>query len=302
MFYIILLMLGVLACGVYSLAMKPASMKFSGKGDTILFNAFVTLTASVCAFISFAAQGGETVPLEGLIWAAIFGVIFSMTVFTNLIALEHGPLSLTTLIVNFSLVQTILFFAIFYNEKLSPIRIIGIAILVFCMFLYTNPKIQASEKNRSKREMFTWLILSVIAAVGNGFLSITQKIYSMKSDNAYAASFLAFGYLFATVTSAILFAIIHIRSKKEKRTNFRGFFSLPMIGFILLMGFSNYILNLIVVILATKMDAAIVYPVIQGGGPIIVTVGSRLLFKEKITASKAMAILLGCSAIVLLNL
>ena len=75
-----------------------------------------------------------------------------------------------------------------------------------------------------------------------------------------------------------------------------------MCGIILLVGAANYLLNLSVVRLATVMDGAIVYPAIQGGGPIIAALLSWILFKEHISMKKAAAIALGAAAIVLLNL
>ena len=47
---------------------------------------------------------------------------------------------------------------------------------------------------------------------------------------------------------------------------------------------------------------AIVYPAVQGGGPMIAVIGSRLFFGETISWKKGIAILLGVAAIVLLNL
>jgi len=82
----------------------------------------------------------------------------------------------------------------------------------------------------------------------------------------------------------------------------RDFFALVMIVLFLLIGFANFGLNLMVVLLATLMDGAIVYPAVQGGGPMIAVIGSRLFFGEQISWKKWIAILLGVAAIVMLNL
>ena len=78
--------------------------------------------------------------------------------------------------------------------------------------------------------------------------------------------------------------------------------STMVVVLIVLIGAANFGLNLVVVLLATMMDGAIVYPVIQGGGPMIAAIAGRLFFGEKISLKKAAAILLGVAAIVLLNL
>lgn len=75
-----------------------------------------------------------------------------------------------------------------------------------------------------------------------------------------------------------------------------------MIGVVLYVGCASFALNLAFVLLATMMDSAIVYPAVQGGGPIVTAVLSRLFFGERIPWKKGAAILLGAAAIVLLNL
>ena len=82
----------------------------------------------------------------------------------------------------------------------------------------------------------------------------------------------------------------------------RDFFAPVMIVLFVLIGFANFGLNLMVVLLATLMDGAIVYPAVQGGGPMIAIIGSRLIFGEQISWKKWIAILLGVAAIVMLNL
>ncbi len=301
---ILILALGVIASGIYALAMKPANDRFSASPDPILFNSCITFVASICAFIAFALSGSPHIPPNGLLWTAIFGILFSVTVYTNLLALDYGPLSLTTLIVNFSLVLPIIYSSVFLKEKLTVLRLLGILILIGCMFLYTNPKINESNTNspKTRGSVLKWIGLCLISFFGNGMLGIIIKSYAVFSENAYSESFLAYSYLFATITSLVIFVFMQIRYKDKNRTKLKSFCVPIIIGCILLTGLANYFLNLADVLLATRMDATIVYPVLQGGGPIIVTLFSRLLFKEKITILKAIAVLLGCLAMILLNL
>ena len=54
--------------------------------------------------------------------------------------------------------------------------------------------------------------------------------------------------------------------------------------------------------LADKVDGAILYPCINGGLCLLLTVMSCIFFREKLTLKKSIAIALGCAAIVILNL
>ncbi len=301
----LLLAVGVLIGGVYSIGLKPANARCHTKSAVEFFNAGVTAVATLCACVLCAVSQSFAIPATGILAAALFGCIFSMTVFLNLIALDFGPLSITNLIVNFSLVVPLVYSAIAYDEALTPWRIVGLALFVVCMFLFANPKGEGGKA----RSTFKWILLSALALLCNGMLAVIQRAYAMATDNVYATPFLMFGYLFATVTSLLLGLILHLRRRKvsvsvdtTQATQDSDKHRYALVGWALLVGAANFGLNLVVTLLATRMDAAIVYPVIQGGGPIIVTIASRVLFKEKISPIKLFAILLGCVAIVLLNL
>ncbi|MBP3918682.1 MAG: EamA family transporter [Clostridia bacterium] len=293
-----LLVLAILMSGIYAVGLKPANSRCHSLAELQLFNGCFSAAAMTGALL-YASISAKTlyIPPLGLLCAAIFGVFFSICVFTNLKALEEGPLSLTTLIVNFSLIFPLIYSFCFLHEPISLFRIVGIVLLVICMLLFTNPKITGEKKISVK-----WIALAVTSMLCNGLLSVISKVYAMASENAYAPQYLVYSYLFATVTSFVLFAVLRSKQPVEKRIKMKTFFSHTMLLLIVLIGFANFGLNLMVVLLATLMDGAIVYPAVQGGGPMIAVLGSRIFFGEQISWKKWAAILLGIVAIVLLNL
>lgn len=295
---IFLLLLGVLMSGLYSTGLAPVNRRCRTLAELELFNACFACVAMIGAFISGIAGGSSMgMPVFAVLVALIWGTIFSLCVFFNLAALEEGPLSLTTLIVNFSLVMPLIYSFCFLGEPVTLLRIIGIALLCVCMLLFTNPKITGEKKMSAK-----WLILTLLAMFCNGALSLIAKIFAMATDNAYASPFLAYSYLCASLVSLLLAFVLNRREPAERRIAPKAYFAPIMLVLIVLIGAANFGLNLVVVLLATMMDGAIVYPVIQGGGPMIASIAGRLFFGEKISVKKAAAILLGVAAIVLLNL
>lgn len=294
---IVLLCVGVLMSGIYGFGLGPANRRCKSLAELELFNAGFACAAMIGAFIAGIASGSMYMPLSGMLVSLVWGSVFSMCVFLNLAALEEGPLSLTTLIVNFSLIMPLIYSFCFLGEKVTLIRIIGIALLCVCMLLFTNPKITGEKKMSVK-----WLVLSLLSMFCNGALALLAKIFAMATDNAYASPFLAYSYVFAAIVSLILALVLNRREPAERRIQPKRFFTPVMILLIVLIGSANFGLNMVVVLLATMMDGAIVYPVIQGGGPMIAAIASRLFFGEKIPPKKAAAILLGILAIVLLNL
>ncbi|MBO5649773.1 MAG: EamA family transporter [Clostridia bacterium] len=297
-FSVTLLLIAILSCGIYSVGLKPSNQRCRSLAEQELFNGLFSATAMVGAILSALLSSGSLyIPLGGVLTAALFGFGFSMCVFTNLKALEEGPLSLTTLIVNFSLIFPMFYSFFFLGEAVTVVRICGILLLLVCMLLFTNPRI-TGEKKISAR----WIVISAISMLINGLLAVIAKIYTLKTDGAYAAQFLVYGYLFATLTSFVLSAILRAGQRKEERRPLRAFFTPAIVFLFLLVGAANFGMNLMVLLLATLMDGAIVYPAIQGGGPMIAVLGSRFLFGEQISWKKWIAIILGVLAIVMLNL
>lgn len=294
---VILLILGILASGGYSLGLKPVNTRCKSIAELQLFNGCFTIVAGIGAFLAAAIRGSVYIPLSGLLVSALFGIIFSLCVFSNLKALESGPVSITTLIINFSLVMPLIYSFFFENGAVTPVRIAGVLMLCVCMFLFTNPKVTGEKKLSLK-----WLGLTLFSMFSNGALSLIMKIYAVKTENAYGGPFLAFSYLFATLTSFILFGILNRSLAENERCKIKAFFSGMMPLFIFLIGLANFSLNFIVVLLTTRLPAMIVYPAIQGGSPLITAIASYFLFKESVSWKKAAAILLGVAAIVLLNL
>ena len=294
---VFLLLLGIFMSGTYSVGLKPVNTRCTSMAQLQLFNGCFTCVAALGSTVVALIGGSFYIPLSGVLTAAAFGVFFSLCVFTNLKALEDGPVSLTTLIVNFSLIMPLIYSFCFLGEAVTVFRIVGILLLVVCMFLFTNPKITGEKKLSPK-----WLGLSLFSMVCNGTLSLVTKVYAIETDNAYSGPYLALCYIFASITSFVIFAILNARLPKEEKTQAKTFFVPRMLGLILLIGIANFGLNYVVVLLCTMMDGAIVYPAIQGGAPIIAAIGSRLFFGESISLKKGGAILLGAAAIVLLNL
>ncbi len=306
---LLLLFLGVAMSAVYAIGLKPAMVRCRTRAVTELFNGAATLAAALCALLLCVIKGAFALPAAGMLTAALFGIVFSLTVYFNLVALDHGPLSLTNLIINFSLIVPLVYGFAFLDEQITALRMVGIALFAVCMFLFCNP-FERTEGGRGAS--LKWFLLTMASFITNGMLMIIQKSYAIKTDNAYAVSFLFYSYLFATVTSVLMGLILklagRVRTSPPSVQNIDGGsddskrFLLIMGGLALAVGISNFGLNLAVILLATRMDSAIVYPVIQGGGPVIVTVVSRFLFKERLNIVKWIGVLLGCIGIVLLNL
>ncbi len=209
-----LLLLGTVMSGVYAIGLKPAMERCRTNASVELFNGATTLVATLAALILCAMRGSVYLPSEGILTAAVFGVIFSATVFFNLVAIDYGPLSITNLVINFSLVVPLVYGFAFLGEPVTPLRMVGIGVFAVCMFLFCNPFDKSTSDGAAggKRRGSTliWILLTMASFATNGMLMLIQKDYALKTDNAYAMSFLLYSYLFATVTSVVLAVLLKL--------------------------------------------------------------------------------------------
>ena len=294
---VVFLLTAIVLSGIQGAALKPADTRCRNSSELQLFNGCFNFVAALAAMVVALMQGSIYMPAAHLPAAAIFGLGFSLTIYFNLKSLHNGPVSITTLIMNFSLIMPLSYSFIWLGEDITIFRVIGILLIVVCMIIFTNPKLSGGEKISGK-----WIASTLLAMLFNGCISLIQKIYALETENVYSAPYLMYCYLFATLFSVIICAFSNIGKTGDDRINLRRFFNLPMCGIALLCGLSNGMMNYMVLLLATLMDGAIVYPAVQGGGPIITTIISMVIFKEKLTWKQAAAIVMGVAAIVLLNL
>lgn len=88
------------------------------------------------------------------------------------LALASGPVSLTTLIVNFSVLLSAGFGMVMYGDNLYLTQLAGIAALVVSMLLSIEKK--ADEKKSQGR----WLLLTFLAMLGDSGISFAQRMFN----------------------------------------------------------------------------------------------------------------------------
>ena len=69
-----------------------------------------------------------------------------------------------------------------------------------------------------------------------------------------------------------------------------------------LCGIANGAMNLFVMLLSTRMNASLMFPVFSAGGIILTWTVSRFVYKEKLALGQNLALVLGILAVVFMNL
>ena len=248
---------------------------------------FVTLSAFAAA-VFFALTSGRLNFNVGLVpYSIAFAAAYIAGVVGSVAAIASGPLSLTTLIVSFSLMLPTLYGLIFRGDPISIGLFPGLALLAASLVLIN--KRDASVKINPK-----WVISVIFAFAGNGFCTIVQNMQQVKFKGSYKNEFMVIA-LVITAVAALVMTLIKERKIIRKQS--------PLcysLGFIC--GAANGVVNLLVMILSGLMPVSLMFPIISAGGMVATFIISTTIYKEKLTRLQNIGYILGTVSVVLLNL
>ena len=129
--YLIILMCALLSCTKVTTQGYVAKGNIKSKADSIYANCVVF--AFVTLIFSFSVRGGISTDI--LLYAVLFGICSSGFQIFYALALEAGPFSATCMIINLSMAVNIIFACIYYGEALTVIKLIGLILCLFALFL-----------------------------------------------------------------------------------------------------------------------------------------------------------------------
>ncbi len=263
--------------------------------DIKIFQAAVCTIGAVAYLISSIINtrfSFEISPID-VLSAVAFGVFFCLASLMSVLSFNYGPMSITSVITNASVVIPLLYSLIMLKEGITGWQIAGF-ILLMCTFVFSA---LGGKKNENSK-YFTWFILVIISFFSNGITAVLQKVYKLSTSGGDGNLYMAIAY----GTAAIVFTIVFLVDRKvpQKGEKFRSpakFALYSLIG-----GLGSFVGNAILMYLADKLTASVLYPIVNGGLCVIVTLASCIIFKEKLTKMKIVTIILGAASIIALNL
>ena len=249
------------------------------------------------SMVCFWGYGKFALPsLETCLYGVIFGILFFLASYMGAKCYMLGSMALTSVIMNMSLIVPLLYSIFFLKESITLLHVIG-----FCFFC-ASVICSAVTKDQQKKGNLLWLLLVMVGFCSNGMTATIQKVYAIEAASKQDSVFLGVAYLTAALCFLVTFLLQRAKRKDEVLTPIRSAYVWKFIGIAVLAGVGSFGGNLLLGQLAPKVDAAILYPCINGGLAICTSLISFFFFKEKPTAQKVISILLGCAAIVVLNL
>ncbi|MBQ8308625.1 MAG: EamA family transporter [Clostridia bacterium] len=264
----------------------------SGSTAVFLYNTIVGL---VSAIVLFAWGGIARVSLFTLLLGVIFGLVTTLQTVTMLKALQIGPMSYTSLITSFSTLIPTLSGVLFFGESIEAAHIIGI-VLMLISFLCAIEK-RADEKETSVK----WLALCCVAFLCTGGIGVMQKVHQRSVYKDELNAFLVVAFAVSFLCSAVM-AIAY--SKREKTALLpkteKGKINGLLLGGVALAGGCVAVNNKLNLYLSGVMDSAMFFPIVNGGGLVLTTLGAVLIFKERLSKKQWCGVVIGILSVILL--
>ncbi len=281
-----LLIFSVILATANSLLLKKASL--SGKAQVFSFNLIVS---AVWLIVLFSLNGFTlTLNTEVVFWGVCYGITQALFVLFKTLAMGSGPVSVTTLIGNFSLLVSTAFSIIAWSEPFTAFDIVGIIVLLFSIFLCTYKKNNADYKKSWK--YFTVFFFIFAACVGIVFKAFGKSAARGNCSDMMlvAAMVMVISYFFLSLFTGGL--VLRKTLSADPKI---------LIILALLCGICSCGYNRLNIYLAGEIDAVIFFPGFNGGVILLSALAGVLFLREKLSKMQIIGILSGAAAITLIG-
>ena len=267
---------------------------------TPLYNVinFATLVAmwSVLYFTDSAFLASPSFDVGTVFYSLGFSVGFAAACIGLVNALNTGPVTLTSLILQFSCIGSTIYGFFFWGAEPTPLVIIGILLvcvsLVLCLYKGKGEKSGAKINGK-------WLIYVSLCFAGNMICMIVQREQQRRYEGAYGNQLM----LVAMICALLLSIVLYLRSdRRDSRVLLRRAWFWPALA-----GVSNLLLNLFMMKLAVAtttgaISTSLIDPTIAVVPLALMTMISFFAFKEKLRWWQWVGIGVGIGASLLLSL
>ncbi|WP_128659429.1 DMT family transporter [Paenibacillus sp. 598K] len=266
---------------------------YARKGSTpspFVFMLFISLT--VIAFYSAYNRFQFSFSKELMGYSLAFGFCFGMAFLFQVLAIQRGGVTLTSLLLSYSLILPTLFGIFVYKDSVTVTFLAGLCLVLLSLFLI-NYKKRGRADNRANVQT-GWLLLALSAFLGNGMCSIIQTSLQKNLAGQYKAEF-----MISSMAVTIVICVIVLSLRKAYRS-----FSLRSEGMygVLCGAFIACTNLLVMLLLVSNLPVSLIFTLISAGSVITTYIASRFIFREKLNTMQNIGLSIGLLSIVLVTI
>lgn len=269
------------------------------KTSTLRQNVLSTATSSgiiAAALAVWALIARPSFSSPTVLYGILFGVLFVATLEFYYFAMQSGPLSYTGFFFSASMLIPSVTGLLFWKEPLT--WKVGLGILLFLAAFYCITVLGGAKGGKFNKR---WLILCFFTWAGNGSLSLVMNFQqrALKRRGIPSESPQMMLVSFAAAFGAAVLLSLFL----GKPGGLKGDLSvikkslLPIVLVAVGTGGGNVLTSY----LSGVVPASYLYPVVQGGTMLAISLYSMLVLREKINLAGKIGVLIGVCAIVLMS-
>lgn len=284
---IITLYLKVTLGGVFSKEISKDSSYY-----TWYFTFIQNMFCLIGIVLIFLVSGGfKTFSYPTLLLGIILGFAHVFCLAFVMKAYAIGPFSYTTIITSLSCVIPALS-GLFFGETITLFQYIGILFMIVCLVLST----EKTEDDKKKKKGAKWFAFTIISTLSSGVVGIVQKTHqSITQCKSEMPLLLISSFIVATLISFIKFKC----EKKDENIVIKNkniLYLLPIIS-----GVFFAFPHTINLFLAGKVDAVIMFPLVNLCPLLVIMITGIVIFKEKLTKSQWIGVVFGLASTILVS-
>jgi drug/metabolite transporter (DMT)-like permease len=252
--------------------------------------------------ILFAANGFRLdISRDVILWGVVYGLTQAAFILFKTLAMNSGPVSITTLIGNFSLIISIFVCFVCWQEAVGAFDILGLVLLLFGIVFAVYKKGGVGFSKRWKIFVVAFLLLS--AAIG-----IVFKAFSKTEGAGSAADMMLVSSVVMLTAYGVMYGISKITAgehQARQRESGSKRFNRDLMRFCIfavLSGCLSCLYNRLNIYLSGALDAVIFFPAFNGGVIIASTLLGVICLKEKLSRWQTAGIFLGLLVIVVIGI
>ena len=242
---------------------------------------FTAVSSLVWLFILAPGANYKAFGKAELIFGIIYGTVQAMFLFFKMKAMSSGPVSVTSVVSNCSMVLTTILGILIFNEDVSILQMVGATLILLSVFLCVDPK--ADMKMTLKWKLYCIGFFFFAAAVG-----VIFKLFSKAEGSG--SSMMIISAITMVISLMLLSFLI------ERKPHITG----KQAIFALLCGALSCGYNRINLYLSGELPSVVFFPVFNGSIVLLSSLSGMFIFKEKLSFKQMLGILTGICAIIIL--
>ena len=147
-----------------------------------------------------------------------------------------------------------------------------------------------------------WIVFCFISFLCNGLIGVMQKWHQTTEFKNELDAFLIISFVFSFICSVIMWCFYTKKAQKagpvKPINSVKALHVLPVI-LMIISGLCVAVNNKLTLFLSGVMESAVFFPIVNGGGTVLILLSAIIIFKEKLLKSQWLGILFGVISIIL---